>query len=201
MPPKANNAKIKFPTKRQLRAIGMSWLRYDRNCILIGVERPVSYSAAFWKPDIYGINKSRKSYEIEIKQTYSDFIKDREKKVWRYREMNLFPHAQIIPHYFYFLVPPKLVERVKPELPTGTGLLTISDLNNSYTHLPDIWVIVPVRINPKATRISLKNLIRMSQNQSGSLCSMALELAKYDPDPEPSELIPSCIPFSFEVSK
>lgn len=199
--PKSKAKPVKFPTKRQLRAIGMAWLRYERDCVLLCVERPVSWSAEFWKPDIYGVNKNRRSYEIEIKQTYSDFIKDREKKVWRYREMNLMPDAHIIPHYFYFLVPPKLVDRVKPELPEGTGLLTIGDINNLYTHLPDIWVIVPVKANPKATRISLRNMIRMTQNQSGSLCSMALELARVDPDPEPSEILPDGIRFDFEVSK
>lgn len=174
--------------KKQLRAMGLSWLRYTKQCPVVCFERSV---VDFWNPDIFGITKDRKTIEIEIKMSYSDFVKDRKKRVWWFRQdekTDSFYSEKVTPHYFYFLTPPNLVEKIKKELPNKCGLLTYDNKrrNNSYTHLPYILVDTKVRCNPEAVKISIKDVIHVVKHQSGSLCSLAIELAKKDEEEESS---------------
>ena len=94
-----------------IEASVMTWLRYDRGCPIVCVERGLEWR---YRPDILAVTKSRHLIEVEVKRTIADFRANAEKR---------FPDVAIRSQ-FYFAVPPDLADRIAAELPDGAGLIT-----------------------------------------------------------------------------
>lgn len=147
-----------------LRTVAACWLRYTIGCSIVTFERGPNH---FDNPDVYGVNKSRHGLEVEVKVSLSDFKREAKKRKWDYQV--------VTPMFFYYLVPNDILEKVKPLIPPGVGLLTVSKFAlDPYTHLPSIRCEVRPTRNPKARKLSPYCAARLVKHQSGTLCALAV---------------------------
>jgi len=152
-----------------LRAVAACWLRYERKCNLVTFERGPNYNN---NPDVYALTPSRLGLEIEIKISLSDFKRDFSKRKWVLQ--------MIEPAFFYYLVPPDLVEKIKPLIPAGTGLLSVSRKSRDpYTGLPKIKCEIKQKRNRAAKKISIHIALKMVKNLTGTVCSLAVAQANF----------------------
>lgn len=159
-------------TDTTLEAAALSWLRYERRCFLVCLGRNPHKELCI--PDVLGLGPDRKLIEIEIKRTMADFRQNGNKRGLKWRTY--------WPKQFYFLVPPKIAERVKCELKAGlfdetyerAGLLTLhTGLENAYTGLPYLEALIPAPVNKAAVKLSVHAVGRMIRHQSGTLAKLA----------------------------
>ncbi len=102
----------------------------------------------------------------------SDFRADAKKYKWQWRQGY---QTRGRPKFFYYFVPLDLVEKVKPELKPGRGLLTVERPERlmSITGLPELVCVVPPKADPLALKVSAVDCLRLIKHQSGTLCSVA----------------------------
>lgn len=155
-----------------LRSAAVEWLRYERKCALVCLERtPINND--WCNPDVVGVTSARRVTEIEIKRTMSDFRANREKRRMAMREwMNTRPSQ------FYFLVPPELVDKVKAELQPHEGLLTVGG-QGSHSRLPEVKLIRAAAVQ-KSRKLSIQEVIKMVRHQTGTLSSALVRLARQE---------------------
>jgi hypothetical protein len=92
---------------RKLKYAALFWLRIDQRCPFIATE------VGEFLADCIGIN-AKKMIEIEVKVSLADLKKDATKpKHYFYRKGY---DGNWIPNYFYYAVPPDLVEAAKAEV-------------------------------------------------------------------------------------
>ena len=172
------------PTSTLLKAIACSWLRYKRQCPIVFTERQLGYSGG-GVADVMALSKDRRLIEVETKITLHDFKKDVSKRKWKWQEYSsggYYDH--FIPSQFYYLVPPKLVEKVMPLLDKDKGLLSYKEdelfsEHNKYTNLPELIVIKPCKVNHR-NKMPIKHMIEIVRHQSGTVCSLFNKLAKIE---------------------
>lgn len=150
-----------------LRASVATWLRYDKQCPVISFERGFGY---YDRPDVIAVTGDRRLIEVEIKISVGDFKKDAKKEKWGRRRQ-----CYRQPHWFYYAVPPEIVDLVKPLVPEGRGLVTLN--NPSYSHVMAVLFVLRAKCDRQVPRVSLKEIVRMVRNQSGTLCGLAAQLA------------------------
>jgi hypothetical protein len=121
-----------------LELSAMRWLWLEQKCLVVLQERSPFY--AMGQPDVLGVTKGRYLTEIEVKRSLSDFRADFKKT----HRVNRSHHLPSHPRQFYYLVPPELVERVKPLLPDWAGLMT----TEGY-HQVKVLVVAPVNKESK----------------------------------------------------
>jgi hypothetical protein len=145
-----------------LEAAAVEWLRYDRRCLLVCLERsPVRGN---YRPDIFAVCQHRNTIEIECKRTLADFKADGGKRITAWRESGILNVRQ-----FYYLVPPAIAGAVKPLLPKWAGLLTLGAPGVAYTKLPRITVECGAPVNKLARRLSVFEMGRMVKHQTATL--------------------------------
>lgn len=154
-----------------LLASAAEYLRYDQGCYLVTWERG-PWEDFGHRPDLLGVDKSRKVTEVEIKRSLADFRNDATKRIWAYRAK-----GKAVPYKFYYLVPPELVERVFELLPEGSGLMTVTD-GTSRGGNHELVVVAPAKTNRQAKPLPLKMLVQMVRHQSGTLVSAVSKLAQ-----------------------
>jgi len=175
-----------------LRACAVEFLRYQRDCKMVCLERSpfliehkrrngqVSVEQDPCNPDVVGVTEARRVVEIEIKRTFSDFKKNREKtSMFRRQFLN------IMPSQFYFLVPPNLVAKVEPLLEQKEGLLTtMTHHRSAYTNMPVLRIVKDASVMRDSRRLTLREMVRMVMHQTGTLSSALVKVARvYDEDP------------------
>lgn len=153
-----------------LRAAAVEFLRYDRQCKLVSLERsPVNYDPC--TPDVVGVNATRRVVEIEIKKTWADFKNNRKKDSMFRRKFLKIPVSQ-----YYFLVPGDLVAKVYEALEPGEGLLTLGAVN-PMSGIPKIKVIKPASTQ-RVRKLTIKETIKMVAHQTGTLASALTKVVK-----------------------
>lgn len=167
-----------------MRAAAVQWLRYERQCAVVALERGPGLCGI---PDVIGVNGKRHLIEIEIKRTMQDFRHNNKK--WKIRQRRLdrmhrdFPiYATPEPQQFYFLVEPKMVEKCRGELPDYAGLMSLpaeDEPHRTYTGIPFPVVRVPSPTNKHAARLTVRACVAMAKNQSGTLSSVIGALANF----------------------
>ena len=158
-----------------MRAIGAEWLRYKQRCYIITWERS-PWPHARHKPDLVGVTESRHVIEIEIKRTMGDFKQDEEKVIWHQRRMCTFPS----PAKFYYMVPPELVEKVRPLLKEGHGLLAWSG-ESKWSKLPLLEVQKGATTNRLSKPLTLRQMVDMVRHQSGAVTRALAAVARVCP--------------------
>jgi hypothetical protein len=121
-----------------LRAAAVEFLRYEKQCKLVCLERTPLTQDPF-VPDVVGLNATRRLIEIEIKRIWPDFKANQEKWSMKRREAR-----RIVPSQFYFLVPPELEEKVLPVIGEVEGLLGLQGFS-VFSGLPKVVVRKPAR--------------------------------------------------------
>lgn len=166
-----------------LKAAALEYLRYEAGCRLVCVERsPLTQDPCV--PDVVGITDKRRMIEVEIKISWGDFKRGREKtSLFRRRFYGIKPWK------YYFLVPQDMVEKVRPVLEDGEGLMTVNAGSSLYSGLPKISVVKPALTDKNAQVLKLREIIRMVSHQTGSLVSAMAKVAKLkNPDAVPDEM-------------
>lgn len=107
---------------------GVSFLRYINKCAIVTTEIGLDGPYAISRPDIFGIDKKRSTYEVEIKKSRTDFRREGRKRKnapktrWQERRAN----AAHKPAYFYYLVPEEIADYVQKNLPNEkVGLIVV----------------------------------------------------------------------------
>jgi hypothetical protein len=163
-------------TARYLRAAGAAYLRYDRQCPIISIERGLTEFHWNDSPDILGVTKKRTLVEIEIKVSLSDFKHNFKKKSILMREGG---HQCRRPHQFFFLVPPDLVEKVQASgLVTREGLLTVDmeSRRSAYTKLKEVKTIKRATVEC-GDKLTITQMLRLVKHQSGSVVNLLVNQA------------------------
>lgn len=170
----------------KLRAAAVQWLRYERQCVIVAIERPFGGCHA----DVIGVSGNRHVTEIEIKRTMADFRANARKHGICQRQREPWMHVNVsgeswwtVPRQFYFLVEPNMVEKAKAELPIGCGLMSPqvdgeSYIKALYPSVPKLAVRVIAPLDLRARKLSLKKAVQMAKNQSGTLFSLLVKIAK-----------------------
>jgi hypothetical protein len=157
-----------------LRACVAQWLRYERHCVIVSVERPpcVWYGV----PDVLAMTARRTLIEVEVKRTLADFKANALKHCIKMRTRG---HCEP-PEQFYFAVPNALVMQVAPLLPENAGLLTFDESGkvSPYTKLPLIVVVRYAAVQKPSRVLTMREIVKMLKCQSGSLVSALGSVAK-----------------------
>lgn len=151
----------------------VEWLRYERRCMVVCLERGLRHD---YRPDVFAVTRSRHAIEVECKRTVADFRADAAKRIACHRERGLLNVQQ-----FYYVVPPTIVDAVRPLLPAYAGLLTLGTPDSSYTKLPRVEVEHGSPVNRMATRLSKYEMGRMVMHQTATLHRLLAYLVKHDP--------------------
>lgn len=151
------------------------WLRYAKQCHVVAFERG-GHGWGWDRPDVFAVNTTRETYDVEIKMSYSDFKADQKKTKFN----PLFASAgRERPTWFYYAAPMKLAEKIMaahPLLPGGAGLLGITDFRESGQ---DGLVILARAVKHKAsTRPNIRQLATWVKDQSGTLCGLVKQIAR-----------------------
>lgn len=154
-----------------LEAAAVEWLRYERQCLLVCLERtPV---LGWYRPDVFGVCKRRHTVEIEVKRTVADFKADAGKRITNWRRDGSLNVRQ-----FYYLVPPSIADAVRPLLPDYAGLLTVGQPATTWAKLPRVEVEHGAPVNRAAKRLTLLEMGRMAKHQTATLHRLLTYIVK-----------------------
>lgn len=166
----------------KLRAAAVMWLRYERQCPVVCMERGIGSCV----PDVVGVTPKRFMVEIEIKQSMADFRNNSKKWGMQVRAGECESYSgwdwlsETLPQQFYFLVPAKLMEKAKAELPTGFGLMAFpAEFNTSQTYsgIPKPIMVIPAPVDKRARKLSVGNVRKLVKHQSGTLSMLVTALS------------------------
>lgn len=150
-----------------IKAAVACWLRYDRQCPIVTLDRGVYQREGI--PDVLAVATDRRIVEVEVKVSLSDFRVDASKRKWAWEEA-----TGKGPKLFYYAVPNELVAKVRPLLQDGHGLLTVGD--HFYLGNRTVTVVVNAKRNGKAPRMTMRQMVDLVKNQSGTLCALLKRL-------------------------
>jgi hypothetical protein len=124
------------------------------------------------KPDVLGLDKHRRLFEIEIKTYKSDFDRDAKKPHRAKLVEKLGKYRPLTHNYLAYLIPIELVEHVRANAPDYAGIFTINVTKLSpFTGFPTLEVIrPPVRLHD--TRLSMRHCAIMARDMSGTMASL-----------------------------
>ena len=144
-----------------IRAAVTEWLRYEKGMYLIAWERGLGGRRT---PDVLAVGKNRMLHEVEIKISWSDYLKDFEKRNRAYS-----------PHYLYYAAPPELAARIAahPHHPPGAGVLTFVEGRPSIAGFKRVVSIKPCALRRNGAPITMRQMAHMARNQAGTLVSLA----------------------------
>lgn len=147
------------------------WLWVEQKCLVVIEERTPVYGMG--QPDVLGVTRGRYLTEIEIKRSLSDFKADARKNHRRNRELAEsgrvagMSELHVFPRQFYYLVPPDLVEKVKPVLPAWAGLMTLGEYSKVV-----VATIAPV--NKASKKLSIHAVTRLARQMTSHMMGYAL---------------------------
>lgn len=159
------------------RAAAVQWLRYQSQCSIVAIERGISVGGT---PDVIGLTPKRYVTEIEIKRTVADFKRNAKKLAGFQRGRSVFfgtGWERARPRLFYFLVPPEILEKVRPLLEPEQGLMVLGNTSR-YQGVPDIRVVRNATPSARAKRLTVAQCVQMAKHQTGTLSSLLNVLAK-----------------------
>lgn len=154
----------------RLEASAIEWLRFERQCQLVALERGVGVGTGVGRPDVFGVDKRRFTIEIEIKRSVSDFRADKHKRVSEWRASGTTNVRQ-----FYYLMPTAVADKVFGEIPQYAGLLCArtepgpEGRVSGYTQAPLIVLSRKAPANPNAKRLTIEECIRMVRHQTSTM--------------------------------
>lgn len=136
----------------------LHWLAYEKKCNFVTMERSPRHLIG--QPDVLGVSMGRKLIEIEIKRSMSDFRCNAKKHHIRNRDH----YISKSPSQIYFLVPEKLTEKARLELPPWAGLMDDSEYK--------LKVIIKAPVNKQSEKLTPIECARLMRNLSNHICSL-----------------------------
>lgn len=148
-------------TKSLLIAAGLQWLRYERACSLVMIER----GPRFWahRPDLVGITRDRYCVEVEIKMTVSDYKADERKERTKPREL-------------WYLMPPDIAREC---VTWQAGLLTLAT-PRPISGIPGLRILRPATVDVNSPCLHELDVEDVMCHTSGSLVTAFGKLAKLE---------------------
>jgi len=172
----------------QVKACVASYFRYTRQAPIISFERPLSNY--FSKPDIFIVTKKRMLIEVEVKVNIYDFKNDVKKRTWLLRDE--YPDLYPMPFQFYYAVSDDIRDKAKEVIDNwkvenkiygNVGLIVVNEPKNllyKQWNSSLVWVMFKAPINKNAKKLTIKQIITMVRNQTGTLCSYASKVAEME---------------------
>lgn len=177
----------------KLRAAAVMWLRYDRGCPVVAMERGLQCV-----PDVMGVTANRFLIEIEIKRTMADFRRNAKKWVIQRRAKEVGKHYWI-PKYFYFLVLPEMVAKVLAEIPESDSVGVMSfpynfahstmeklpavkiepEPSKAYAGIPGLVVHRKCVADPRAAKLPIRHAVAMARHMAGTFSSLLCTLSNH----------------------
>lgn len=164
-----------------LRFQALQWLRYKQRCPIVCCERPAfEYERGSLRPDALGITRGRQLIEVEIKVSATDLRQDAKKpRFTRYAHGRASNKVRK-----YYLVPPRLLALALEVVPQECGVL-VPEYSNPRAGAVPLSDAFKVALSVKRSsargeypRLKFSDCVRMAENQSGTLVSIARELAE-----------------------
>lgn len=146
------------------------WLRYGKQCPIVSFERG-GHGWAWNHPDIFAVDTKRRTYDVEIKMSFSDFRADFKKEKFQPYSVNAKR-----PTWFYYAAPLPLAEKILASklLPVGAGLLGITRFHESGQDGVQLMVRAEKHDGDTPT---MAHMVSWIKDQSGTLCGMAKQIA------------------------
>jgi len=138
-----------------LETLAIGFLRFEKRCPLVLCER--THCMTVGRPDVYGLTKSRHTFEIEIKRSMADLRANGLKRHVEYRDIWI----KKWPRKFWFLVPNDIHKKAELEIPQWAGLLT--------EHEGRIVTIKHAPVNSLSERLPIKQALKWVHLQSNQL--------------------------------
>lgn len=149
-----------------LELAAMRWLWLEKKCHYVLEQRSPRHHLG--SPDVLGVTKDRYLIEIEIKRSLSDFRADDKKHCRQMRDLFIDHMAK----QFYYLVPPSIVDKIKPELPMWAGLMSVNEADYVY-------VEVPAMVNKDSKRLSIKECVKLARCMTNHMMSYAVSCQEH----------------------
>ena len=154
-------------TSLEVKTAVASYLRYQRQCLLVSFERgPDDYALEY--PDVLAVTDDMRLLEVEVKISVSDFRNDSKKRKWHPSLLD-----RVAGRTFFYAVPRELIDAVKPCLRKGAGLMSCG---SAIGYPGNVEIII--KAERKADRISPRVFMKMMRAQTGTLISLAKALVK-----------------------
>lgn len=168
-------------TASEVKAMVAGYFRYKKQCPVVAFEASNILMFATSEPaDVLVVTESRMLYEIEVKISISDLKNDiKKKKHWSFiNRPNYLPV-----HKFYFAVPQDITDialDICNDLYPYAGLLSVTKFpfHSAAASFGVIPEKPPKHLNPKP--LSLRQIVYMVKEQSGTLCRLARAAAVAD---------------------
>lgn len=161
---------------RAYRALAASWLRYTRNCTLVCFERSPWNTKEL--PDVLGLDSSRRSIEIEIKVSKSDFLHDAEKPHRKTLLLRIMGKMTTAPQELWYLVPRWLAPVVLTSGPEYAGVLVPSDtVFDTFSGFPSLEVLRPA-LRLHSYKLPIPQVFVMAKDMAGTLTSVLRDYVK-----------------------
>lgn len=157
----------------KLELMALRWLRFDKRCRVALFERSPR-QAWSGEPDVLGVNDRRYLFEIEIKRSVQDFRANKRKQFHQMRDAGV--SSPKYPRYFWFLVPPQIVEAVTPIVPKWAGLLC----GPGDDDVQCLHSVIPAPANPESEPLTTKECVRLAQMMANQIWSFASTLASWE---------------------
>lgn len=151
--------------------------RYDEQCPLVAFEANCRLEP--WtgeRADLLVVTKDRHLVEVEIKCSIADLRADRKKsKHQRFRD----GYGGMPTHLFYFAFRKEIANRalaVCDKLFPYAGVWGVSVVKGAYSNVPGWSFFSECYRRPRVLsqeRLSISKIVRMSMEQSGTLCRLA----------------------------
>lgn len=143
-----------------LEASALEWLRYHKQCYIVMMERGTIHG----RPDVFGVTEEGYCVEIEVKRTVADFKADSEKRHRKEPALHSCNARQL-----YYMVHPLIVEKVRPLLPAGCGLMTVKPTRKTLAGMPEVILLVRASPRKHARPLNDAEKWKLCRDMSGTL--------------------------------
>lgn len=151
---------MSITVKQIFKALAYSYnspVRLRSNCIC-GTN--ISWGLFSWgEVDFIALSKSFYYTEVEIKVSYSDFVKDKEKKKFT---TNKHKKREQQIRYFYYAAPDELAKRILEETEQDVGVLSIIKTPKNIA----LKILRKSKINSKAKKVTEQEAFKLARLQT-----------------------------------
>ncbi len=159
----------------EMKAVVAAYWRYQEGYPMVAVEGWSNLTTWGELADVLAVSKKGHLLEIEVKVTLADLKNDIKKR----KHANFRAACGGLTHKFYFAVPREIANQVKPvvaEMYPYAGLLGCEMYTSTAARIPVSHYLEARKLSEAV--LSLKELARMSLNQSATVCRLLKDVAE-----------------------
>ena len=159
--------------KAMLEVSALAWLRYEKRCPIVSLERWPLSDWVHGRPDVCGVTEYGKVIQVEIKMTWGDYRNDAKKPKnleWKTDKNG--------PWKSYYLAPIGLADRIKDDRPKGWGVLKPSIRKSMYAEQFDLFAIRACKGQEASRQLSAGDMVAACAHQAGTVCALGRKVVR-----------------------